>query len=292
MKYALFPGCKIAFERPDLELAMREVLTALDVPFEYLSDFSCCPTWASVPSFDIEAWLAISARNISLAEKGGLDIVVGCGDCYSVLNHARDMLRREEWRERVNRILAKVGRVYRGTAKIYHIIHLLEERKIKKNLKHRLNGFVAGVQPGCHLLWPAKIFDAEEENPFFPERLKKLVEAMGAETPHYSRLEYCCGNHIDIVDYEKFLDFVQLKLQSLKEEIDPDFIVTACSTCFIQLDEGQKRLKRLGRIDYEIPVFHFPQLLAICLGSNPEKVARISSVDRNKIISEILEGRE
>lgn len=290
MKYAFYPGCKIAFKCPDLEYAIREVLATLGIPFEYLENFSCCPTWPSVPSFDIEAWLPITARNISLAEEKGLDIVVGCGNCYSVLNHAREMLRDETLREKTNRILSKIGRVYRGSAKVYHLIHIIDEKKVRKNLKLNLDGFRVAIQPGCHLLWPSRIMDIKEENPFRPLKLKKLVEALGAEAPYYSRIEFCCGYNMDVVDYEKSLEFLYVKLKSIKEEVNPDMIVTACSSCFIQLDEGQKKLKKMGKIDFEIPVFHYPQLLAICFGHDPSKVARISSVSRDEIIKRITRG--
>ncbi len=294
MRYAFYPGCQIPFLRPDLEVAIREVFSILEIELVDLHGYSCCPAWISAPSYDMEAWLAISARNIALAEEKNLDIVVGCNNCYSVLNHARYTLKDEEWRERVNRILAKIGRVYRGSSKIYHVVHVIEsvERRVRRNLKYKLDGLVAAAQPGCHILWPARIMDSKEENPFYPKQLRKLIEVLGAKAPHYSRIEFCCGmGSMKTIDYEKSLDFVLTKLRSMKAEIDPDIIVTACSSCYIQLDEAQKRLRRDGKIDFEIPVFYYPQLLAICMGVEPNRVVRISSISKDDVIARILEVR-
>lgn len=126
MKYALYLGCQIPFVRPDLEVSIRDVFSILGIDLVDLEGYSCCPTWISAPSYDVDAWLAISARNISLAEDKNLDIVVGCNNCYSVLNHARYMLKDEKLRERTNRILSKVGRIYRGSSKVFHVVHILE----------------------------------------------------------------------------------------------------------------------------------------------------------------------
>ncbi len=294
MRFALYLGCQIPLMRPDLEVAIRETLDILGVKLEEMKGYSCCPFWISVPSYDLDAWLAISARNISIAEEKGLDIVLGCNNCYSVLNHARDLLKDEEIKERVNRILFKIGRMYRGTSKIYHYLHIIEmvgKKRVKDVLKYKLNGLVAAVQPGCHMLWPTRIMDMKEDNPFFPRKLRDFVEMLGAKAPHYSRIEMCCGmGSMRTIDYEKSLEFVLMKVRSMKEEIDPDFIVSACSSCYIQLDEGQKMLKRYGKLDYEIPVFYYPQLLAICMGIDPKKVARISSVPKDDVIKRILEG--
>jgi|Deesub1362A_J573_1020465.scaffolds.fasta_scaffold00291_46 heterodisulfide reductase subunit B len=296
MKFGLYLGCQIPFIRPDLEVSIRKTLPLLGVKIIDLEGYSCCPTWVSAPSFDEDAWLAISARNISIAEENGVDIVTGCNNCYSVLSHARYLLKDEERREKVNRILGKVGRFYRGKSKIYHITHVLSDfvgkKKLKENLEYSLDGMVVAVQPGCHMLWPTRIMDVQEENPFYPQKLKNLVELLGAKSPYYSRIEYCCGAgpSIRAIDYEKSAYFVLTKLMSIKEEVDPDFIVTGCSTCYIQLDETQQKLRKEGKVGFQIPVFYYTQILAICMGIEPDSVVRIGSIPKEDIIGRILES--
>ena len=280
MKFGLFLGCQIPFLKPEIEASIRGVFSSLGIELIDLSGYSCCPTWMSVPSLDLNAWLAISARNISIAESLGVDIVTGCSNCYSVLNHARYLLKDENRRMEVNKILTKFGKFYRGVSKIYHVIHVLSDfvdrKSLKKSVKYPVRGLRVAIHPGCHLLWPARIMDKPERNPFYPEKLRELVEILGAEAPYYSRQDYCCGagTSIAYIDYEKSSYFVLTKLKSMREEIDPDLIVTPCSTCQIQLEEMQKRLRRDGKIDFEIPVVYYTQLLAVCMGVPAEKVFR------------------
>ncbi len=294
-KLGLYPGCLIPLQRPELEVSIRKVLPLLGVRLTELEGYSCCPTWISAPSFDEDAWLAISARNISIAEESGVDIVTGCSNCYSVLNHARFLLKDEERRERINRILSRVGRFYRGKARIYHITHILWDfagkRKLRENLVYSLDGMVVATHPGCNMLWPTRIMDTPEDNPFYPQRLNDLVEALGARAPYYSRIEYCCGAGSSIVgtDYEKSSYFALTKLNSIKEEVDPDFVVTACSSCYIQLHETQEKLRKEGKIDFQMPVFYYTQVLAICMGVDPESVVRAGETEKG-VIERILEG--
>ena len=73
----------------------------------------------------------------------------------------------------------------------------------------------------------------------------------------------------------------------LKQEIDPDMIVTTCSSCYLQFDSAQKVLREKGEIDFAIPVFYYTQLLALCMGSNPSQVAAVSETPRDDIIERI-----
>ncbi len=296
MKFGLYLGCQIPFLRPDVEASIRRVMDSFDIKLVDLEGYSCCPNWISAPSYDIDAWLAISARNISIAEDKGVDIITGCNNCYSVLNHAKYLLEDFEKRERINRILSKIGRYYRGSSKVYHVVHVFSDflgvKAIKDSIEFSLDDIVAAVQPGCNLLWPTRIMNLKEENPFYPKKLRNLVEALGAEAPHYSRIEYCCGmGSMRTIDYSKSVEFVLTKLMSIKEEIDPDLIVTACSSCYIQLDEIQGKLKKEGKIDFEIPVFYYTQLLAICMGIEPELVLKISTIPKDSVVRRIVGGK-
>ena len=80
---------------------------------------------------------------------------------------------------------------------------------------------------------------------------------------------------------------VKEKLLSMKEEIDPDMIVTTCSSCYLQFDGAQKIFRDRGEIDFSIPVFYYTQLLALCMGFSPSEVAAICETPRDEIIAKI-----
>ena len=289
----LYLGCNIPLKAPDIEQSMRKVFPALGIEIVDLDGFSCCPAWGTAPSFDIDTWLVVAGRNIAIAEMKGVDLMTGCNSCFGVLSEAKHMIEEHpEKKAMVQEKLAKINKSYEGKAKIYHIAHVLYEQvgleKIKESIKYKLEGLKVAVQPGCHILWPTKVMEVKEKNPFYPTMLKELCEALGAEAPYYSRLEYCCGmGALRSTDQERSFLLVKEKLRSMKEEIDPDMIVTTCSSCYLQLDGAQKILKERGEIDFTIPVFYYTQLLALCMGFEAKEVAAISEIPREEIIAKI-----
>jgi len=296
MRYGLFLGCNIAFNRPDVEQAMRKIFPALGIELDDLKGQSCCPTWGTLPSVDIVGWCALAARNLSLGEEKGIDLITACNSCYGSLNEARHrMLENPEIMREVNEILGKIGRRYEGKAKCRHAVWVLYKDvgidRIKESIKYTLEGLTVAVQHGCHFLFPSEVYPDKEEDPFNPKVLRRLCEALGADAPYYTRLIDCCGmGALRSTDPEKSFKLVEDKLVCIKEEIDADLIVTSCSSCLIQLDDAQERLRKEGRIDFSIPVLHYVQVLAICMGFDPKQVAGVCVTPRDEVIERILRG--
>jgi len=293
MKVGFFVGCNTAFNRPDLEAAVRRVMPGVGIELDDLAGQSCCPTWATMPSIDTDGWCAVSARNLCLAEEKGLDLVTVCGSCYGSLSETRHRMAEDHGlKDRVNEILAGAGRTYRGTAAVFQAVYLLHRELgpdgIARAVHMRLNGLTVAVQPGCHSLWPSEIYPLGEADPFHPVVLREMCEALGAAAPSYSRLTDCCGmGGMRSTDMEKSFALAAVKLRSMREEIRPDLIVTGCSSCLIQLDTCQGPLQQKGVIDFEIPVLHYMQLLALCLGAAPEEVTGLARTDVGKIVGRI-----
>ncbi len=289
----LYLGCNIPLKHPDIEQSFRKILPALGVEPVDLEGASCCPAWGTAPSFDLPTWCAVSSRNITIAEEKELDIITGCNSCFGILSEAKHFLEDGKLREKVNENLKAIDRTYQGTSDIYHVAQYLHRhvgaQKIKENLKYSLEGLKIATQTGCHTLWPSDVYKIAEENPYNPTILKDLCQATGAEVPHYSRLAGCCGmGGMRSTDAEKSLKIFKEKLLSIKEETDPDMIVTTCSSCFMQFDMSQQILKERDEIDFEpIPTFYYTQILALAMGFDPSQVAAISNIDRSNIVKEI-----
>ena len=71
-----------------------------------------------------------------------------------------------------------------------------------------------------------------------------------------------------------------------------DGLVTVCSLCHIQHDMGQKSIKRkFGIEDLEIPILHFPQLLALGFGYSAEEIGLdLHTVKTDGIVAKIIAG--
>ena len=292
-KCGIYLGCNIPFKAPDIEQSFYKVFPVLGVEVVDLEGASCCPAWGTAPSFDIDTWLALSGRNITIAEEKNVDIMTGCNSCFGVLSEARHMAVHDPERQKaLDKNLARINRKFTGESEIYHVSHVLYKNigpdKIAQSLKYTLKQLKIAVQPGCHILWPSEVMAVKEPNSFFPTILKELCEALGADVPHYSKLNACCGmGAMRSTDQVRSLGLVKDKLLSMKEETDPDMIVTTCSSCYLQFDGAQKILREKGEIDFEIPVFYYTQLLALCQGFDPKQVAAISETPREALISKI-----
>ncbi|WP_035274493.1 CoB--CoM heterodisulfide reductase iron-sulfur subunit B family protein [Desulfogranum japonicum] len=296
-KIGLYLGCNIPMKAPDIEQSFRNILPEFGYQPVDLEGATCCPAWGTAPSFDMDTWCAVSSRNITIAEEKEVDVITGCNSCFGVLSEAKHFLEDKARRTAVNAKLAEIGREFKGTSDIYHIAHLLHNKvgvdRIRDKLKYSFKGMKIAVQTGCHTLWPSDVYKVKEENPYYPTILKELCEATGADVPHYSRLEACCGmGGMRSTDVEKSLKLFAEKLFSIKEEVDPDIIVTTCSSCFLQFDMSQPILKERGVIDFEpIPTFYYTQILALAMGFDPAQVAAISQIDRSQIIADMQSER-
>jgi heterodisulfide reductase subunit B len=288
MKYGLFLGCNVPAIRPDVEKAMRLSLPKLGVELVEMEGSVCCPAFGTFPSADETASLAITAWNLSIAEEKGVPLLTQCGSCYSSLRIGRYRFLEDEKRQkRVNELLKEADRQYEGKATAHHIIDALYNNvgpgKIRSMLTKRLDGIHAIVQYPCHTLYPSEILGFDD--PGRPHMLKDLVEALGANVQGYSRELQCCGGaggftHVAHADSVKF---AKKKFDAIKKETEADLIVVSCITCLMHMDKVQTELSK-DNGEYSIPVFDYAQILSLCMGFDPNEVATISFVPRDKVI--------
>ncbi|MCX8069157.1 MAG: heterodisulfide reductase-related iron-sulfur binding cluster, partial [Thermodesulfovibrionales bacterium] len=212
------------------------------------------------------------------------------------LNEAKHhMETHPELQQKVNQIYAKVGKEYKGTAKISNFINFLYEGvgldTIKQKVKNNLNGIKCAVQPGCHNLWPSEAYPSNEDNTFSPKRLREICEAMGASAPNYSAITDCCGmGALRSNASDKSLALFKKKLDIIKEELNPDLAVIGCSSCLLQFDGGQALLIEQKKLNYQIPALHVVQLTALALGAEVDKVTAFSKIPLDGVINKIKGG--
>jgi len=288
MKFGLFLGCNTPAIRPDVERAIRLTMPKLGVDLVDLEGYVCCPAFGTFPSTDEDSHLAVSGWNLSLAEQKGLDLLVECGSCYSSLRMGREHIMHDEKKKaRVNELLEPVGRSVEGRSQVRHITDVLYNdvgiNKISKSICKSLEGLHAVVQYPCHTLFPSEVVGFDSP-PARPHILRDLVEALGAEVDNFSREYQCCGGaggfaHASAAEAR---GFAKTKLDAIKEETRADFIVVSCITCLMFIDNIQKDLNKENDI-YNIPVFDYNQILALCMGFDPKQVAPICTVPRDKI---------
>lgn len=294
MEYGLFLGCNLPTIRPDVERAFRLTWPALGVDLVDLEGYSCCPGYGSFPASDEEASLAVSARNLAIAENKGVDCLVQCGSCYSVMRHAKHNIEHNpKKKERVQELLAVDGKTYQGTSTTRHMFDVMYNEvgldKVRSVIKHSLEGMTAVVQVPCHVIWPSDVMGFDD--PRDPHMLRDIIEAMGASVPRYSREFQCCGGAGGFAarNHGPAVNFAKRKFEAMREEVKPDFLVVSCITCLMWTDRVQNEFgDDWGVEGYNIPVFDMNQLLALCMGFDPKEVASISVMPRDNVIERIV----
>ncbi len=293
MEFGLFLGCNTPAIRPDVEQAIRKTMPELGVDLVDLEGYVCCPAFGTFPSTDEDSHLAVSGWNLSLAEQKGLDLLVECGSCYSSLRTGREhIVHNESNKARVNELLEPMGRSVEGKSTVRHITDVLYNDvgtdKIGKAIKKSLKGLHGVIQYPCHTLFPSEVVGFERPSTK-PKILGELVQSLGAEVDHYSCEYMCCGGAggFTRTSAREAQQFAKRKLDAIKEETQADFIVVSCITCLMHLDGVQVHLSN-GEGTYDLPVFDYNQLLALCMGFDPQQVASICSVPRDRIIEKVL----
>lgn len=291
LKYALFLGCVIPNRYPFIERATRSVFEKLNIELLDMDGASCCPAPGVFRGFDIDTWLVVGARNITIAEELGMDIALMCNGCYGSLLEVNHTLKHDrEKRKMVNEHLAKIGREFKGTINIRHIVDIIYNEVGVEKLRDRtkygrmepLNLNLA-VHYGCHLLKPGEIrpWDQKVERPSF---FDEIVEISGCKSIDYKDKFLCCGagGGVRGAFKEISLDYTREKLENIKES-EADAIITACPFCHLQLDLGQVEVNNIYKDEistpFKIPVLYFTQLLGLAFGMNPEELGLIRSPD-------------
>lgn len=274
MSYALFLGCMIPAREASYELAVRKVFKALNIDLVDLEGANCCAP-APIESLSHEASLAVSAYNICLAEEKGLDIIAICNGCFETLAKANELLKEDEHlRKRVNDILVSTGKQFRGSICVKDYLQVLRNdvglERIKQIVSKPLSNLKVASFGGCHLLKPSNVlkFDDPED----PCVLDELIEITGAKSVPYHHKIKCCGGLLRGVNDDVARQLSREKLYNISQA-KADCAVTVCPFCFISLDVGQLDVRRKFNETYNLPVFHYAELLALAMGLQPQELA-------------------
>lgn len=268
MRFGAFWGCFIAGRFPFMEKATRLVLERLGQEFVDLGGFTCCPEKSVVKNESELHWLVTAARNLTIAEEAGVDLFSPCNGCVgSLAGAARELALHTHLRAEVNRRLSRVGREYRGTVRVLHLLDLLHDEigtdEIAKQTELPLSGLRVATHAGCHQTRPS--VDINSDDPLNPRKFDAIIGAIGAESVDYETKLLCCGgtqNTAGLVE-----EAAQLTRQKLVElrTLGVDCLCVTCPACFMQYDIQQFSFRRDGE-DLNIPVAYLMELMALALG--------------------------
>ncbi|MFW9918427.1 MAG: CoB--CoM heterodisulfide reductase iron-sulfur subunit B family protein [Candidatus Thorarchaeota archaeon] len=269
--YEVFLGCAIPNRFNNYESSMRLVAKELGIELIDFEGASCCGT-VVLKSIDEENWLALSGRNIALAESRGHDIVTPCNGCFGSLKDTNHVLHdSEEHRAKINKALKEVGLEFTGKAKVRHFVEVLYDMKeeIKEKIVNPLDGLRIAFHPGCHLLRPSKV--AGFDDPELPRKVDELLELTGAKSVPWNLKLRCCGSPL-LIASENVATQIIMEKNSSAIEAGANCVVTNCPACHTQFDVQALGLKDEKDQSLELPALFVTQVLGAAMNLDREKL--------------------
>jgi len=264
--YVLFVGCVIPLKYPSIEAAAINVFSKLGSHLEISPGFTCCPEPVMSRLIEEDFALAVSARNLAIAEATGKDLVAVCSGCYETLHAAAERLARDpEALERVKGTIGPLGKGFKATVKVRYYLDVLFEdigvAAIASKVTRKL-GLKLASHPGCHAIGGGTGGTTR------PDMLRAIAGTTDADIVDYGLERLCCGWPMMQVDQEAALrERLLVKLEAMKKA-GVDAVLTTCPTCLMQFENGMAMLKKSGH-DLQFPVFHLLEILSMCMGADP-----------------------
>lgn len=257
MRYAYYPGCTMRTTAVEFGLSTRAVCEALGIELVELEGWNCCGA-SSAHTLDHELFLRLPARNVSLAQGAGLDVVTPCPACYQRVLVADLQLREDvAWRRKMEEMLSFT---YTGDGHPRHLLEVLSEPDVMDAVRGRVTRPLTGIRVvsyyGCVLVRPPEI--TGWDSPEHPMRMDRLVEAVGAEPVDWSYKVDCCGASLAL-SRSDIVVTLSTRLAEAAREAGADAIACACGLCHINLDTRQDLAEK-------VPVLYFTELLGLAFG--------------------------
>ncbi len=259
MKVSYYPGCSLHGTAREYGESVEAVAQLLGIEFQELDDWTCCGASSAHIANDGLA-VALPARNLLIADRAGMDLVVPCAACFQRFKVAeKELLARKG--------IAGIRDKYEGDFRIKYIVDFfwedVGEKTLRKKVKKPLSGLTPVCYYGCLTVRPPKITDAR--NPDNPRAMDKIIESLGADIKDWSYKTDCCGGSLMFTrpDIAKKLT---AKLLDMAVEAGADCIVAGCPVCQSNLDSRQKEISVDSGRKYEMPVFYFTELMGLAFG--------------------------
>jgi heterodisulfide reductase subunit B len=255
MKISYYPGCSLEATARDYRESLEYVCREIGIELTEVEDWSCCGATAA-HSTDEFLSLALPARNLMLAEKTGLDMVVPCPMCFNRLKSTEYALRNEK--------PEGLPYAFEGRIKVWDLLDFLSQpetlTRIRRKVSRSLSDLNVVCYYGCMANRPPKVTEAlNHEN---PQHMDRLLKALGAQVMDWSYKTDCCGASHTVARP----DIVQTLVQRLYEralEAGAEAIVVSCQMCQANLDLPQGKISGIFGKAYDLPILYFTELIGL-----------------------------
>jgi heterodisulfide reductase subunit B len=263
-----FPGCSLNATSIEYGSSVKSIARALDIELLEPRDWVCC---GSSPAHATDAKLArlLPMKTIAAVEQMGLGTLTSpCSACFSRLKQA-ELATREN-----DALCGEIGKAldydYKGSVEVRHLLDVIVERagldEVRKRVTQPLHGLRLACYYGCLITRPAGATAAE--NPEYPVKMDRLINALGGHTVAWSRKTDCCGGSLAISQTDAAIGLIRNIMEDARA-CGAEAIVTLCPICHLNLDSRQGETGD----GPELPIFQATQLMALAFGQGEKGAA-------------------
>jgi heterodisulfide reductase subunit B len=270
---------------PGYSTSIFWVMRKLGYDYHDPQDQTSCTAWnyyASATS-NAAAQAAVAVRNFAAALQTGYFPLIHCGTSYGHYKEVREeLIRHPELRTEVRGIMTRLGKQLVLPEEIIHYsewFYALRHEIAAKQVRD-VSSVVATVHPACHyykLVEGDALYDPDIYGGQRTAVVTGLAQALGAEVRSYSTWFDCCGfgfRHI-LVQRDFTRSFATIrKIEVMKEEADPDVVLTHDTGCVTTLDKSQFAAQAHDR-NVGVAVLSDAQFAGLAMGAHPYKVCQL-----------------
>jgi len=281
-KLTYYPGCSSQGSARHLDESLRAVLPKVGVELDEIDDWNCCGASVGHIGGCQKPNLALTGRNLALAQKKGTqDVVTGCAACYLNTHGGAEKIKADvKTRAQLNIALREAKLSYDAELRVRHVCEVLVNDvgidRIASQVTTPLKGLKVAGYVGCQTVRPfagtegGGRFDATDE----PSFLDDFSRACGAQALPFSNKTSCCGASVAVMSPERTLPLIKTILTEA-QEAGADVISTPCPLCQTNVEMYQTAINQKFGTDFRIPVVFYSQLMAVAFGFGANREAAL-----------------
>ncbi|NTW64070.1 MAG: 4Fe-4S dicluster domain-containing protein [Chlorobiaceae bacterium] len=271
MTIGYYPGCSLTGTAKEYDVSVRKMCDLLDLKLREIEDWNCCGA-TSAHATNHKLSLLLPARNQVLADAEGLDYVLApCAACQNRQVITRKaMIDSKELREEIFSVTGIEPTCKSEFIGVTQLLEGYDEEQIKKRVKRPLKDLSFACYYGCLLVRP--LGEMNFDDPENPEKMEKIVSALGGTPVDWAFKIECCGAGLTLAQQGLVEDLTHAIAKNAASNGAEAFVV-ACPLCHANLDMRQEgMMKRYGDLQ-PMPVYYISELVSIALGADPQEVA-------------------
>ncbi len=276
VKYSYFPGNVARQSSQEVEDTMQPLCRSLGIELIEMVGYNG-DGGDIVKQGNKELQLALNARNFSIAQKNGYNIITPCASAQGIMHESLSNFKNDPIAlAKANRVLEKItgNTLDASEMETSHLLHVIVDEigidKLKAKVVNPLDLDIACYY-GPHMQREGACGGDDPWNPIYMEQ---VITALGGRPIEYSSKTSSVGNPSILSLGDSVMKMTARVLNDAKTS-GAQVLVSACTLSHSNLDSYQGKAGRISGKDTAIPVVNFTEIVAFALGHHVDRYAQL-----------------